>query len=84
MNIVLCQETCEPICFKLGIMLDTTKLYSLIPVWMFPQGHRIHSIVELHESTWMFLMFDYVREILCGEYGSIEHLLFFLFGLLVC
>ena len=42
-NIVKCQDTCESVCFKLGMMLDTTKLYSLIPVWMtlvFTQGHR--------------------------------------------
>ena len=31
-NIVLCWDTCEPICFKLSIMLDTAKFYSLIPV----------------------------------------------------
>ena len=27
-NIVMCQDTYELICFKLGMMLDTTKLYS--------------------------------------------------------
>ena len=26
-DIVLCQDACELICFKLGIMLDTAKLY---------------------------------------------------------
>ena len=31
-SIVLCGDTCEPIHFKLGMMLDTTKLYSLIQV----------------------------------------------------
>ena len=32
-TIVLCRDTCEPICFKLVKMLNTTKLYrsSLIP-----------------------------------------------------
>ena len=30
-NVVMCWDTCLPICFKLGIMLDTTKFYSLIP-----------------------------------------------------
>ena len=42
-NIVMHQDTCEPICFKLGMVLNTTKLYSLIPIWMtlmFTQGHR--------------------------------------------
>ena len=33
-NIIMCQDTCEPVCFKLGVMLDTTQLYSLIPVWV--------------------------------------------------
>ena len=31
-KIVPCQNTCEPICFKLGMMLYTTELYCLIPV----------------------------------------------------
>ena len=40
-NICLCQKACGPICFKLGMMLDTTKLYcdsSLIDL-TFSQGH---------------------------------------------
>ena len=40
-NIVVCQDTYELICFKLGMMLNTTKLYRLISVWMtlvFTQG----------------------------------------------
>ena len=28
-NIVMCLDTCEPICFNLGMTLDTTKLYNL-------------------------------------------------------
>ena len=43
-NIVTCQETYGPICLKLGMLLDTTKLCTLIPVWMtlvFTQGHRV-------------------------------------------
>ena len=42
-NIVMCLDTCEPTCFKLAMMLNTTTLYSLIPVWMtlmFIQGHN--------------------------------------------
>ena len=42
-DIVLCQDSCKPICFKLGVMLDTVKLFSLIPVCMavmFTQGHK--------------------------------------------
>ena len=30
----MCQGTGEPVCFKLGMMLNTTELCSLIPVWM--------------------------------------------------
>ena len=40
------QNACELICFKLGMMQDTTKLQSMIPVYMtvdtdFSQGHKI-------------------------------------------
>ena len=48
-NIVLCQDTCKPICFKLGMMLDMTKLYSSVWVWMtsmFTQGHRKAGTVQ--------------------------------------
>ena len=72
-NIVMCQDTCELICFKLGMMLYTTKLYSLIPVWstlIFTQGHWVtesynfcnHSVIKLHEETQMFTMVDFVRK----------------------
>ena len=47
---VLCLDTCEQICFKLGMMLDTTRLYSFIPAWMtlmFTQGHRFTRKLEL-------------------------------------
>ena len=40
----------EWICFKLGVMLDKTNVYSNIPVWMtltFTQGHRLTGKVEL-------------------------------------
>ena len=70
-NIVMCQDTCKPICFKLGMMLDTTELYSLIPVWItliLIQGHWFigkrklvqSSVVKWHEVTQMFMMVDYV------------------------
>ena len=52
-NIIMCQDTFEPICFKLGMMLNTTKLYILIPVWMtlmFIQGHRVTGNLEFVES----------------------------------
>ena len=48
-NIVVCRDACEPICFKLDVMLGMTKLYNLIPVWMtlvFTQGHRIMGKLE--------------------------------------
>ena len=31
-DIVMCQDTCEPICFKLVMMVNTTKLCGLNPV----------------------------------------------------
>ena len=56
------------------MMLYTTKLYGVIPVWMtltFTEGHRVygesknlcsHSAIKLHEATQMLCMVDYVRE----------------------
>ena len=49
-DIVMCQDACQPLCFKLAMMLNTTKLYSLIPVsmaLMFTQGHGITGKLEL-------------------------------------
>ena len=51
--IVMYQDTCEPVCFKLGVMLNTTKFYSLIPLLMtlmFTQGHRDRGKLELVQS----------------------------------
>ena len=49
LNVVMCQDTCELICFKLGTMPNTTILYSLIPVeW--PEGHRLTGKVQLVQS----------------------------------
>ena len=31
-DIIICQDTCESICFKFVMMLNTTELNSLIPV----------------------------------------------------
>ena len=67
-NIVLCWDTCEPICFKLGMMLDMTKLCSLIPAWInwwslkATGSQESHSKEKLHKGTQMFMMVDYVRE----------------------
>ena len=52
-HIILCQDTCEAICFKLDIMLNVTTLYSVIPVWMtlmFTQCHRVVGKLELVQS----------------------------------
>ena len=92
------QDTCEPISFKLGMTLNTTKLYSLIPVWMtfmFTPGYRITENLELVRSfcckvTWgnwnIRDGFDYVREKqTCKyvEYGSFEYFLLLLLLLLL-
>ena len=40
----MCQDTCETICFKFGMMLGISELYSLSPFWMtlmFTQGDRV-------------------------------------------
>ena len=31
-DMVMCQDTCKPVCFKLGMMLYATLVYRLIPV----------------------------------------------------
>ena len=75
-NIVMCQDTCEWICFELGMMLSTTKLYSLIPVWMnlmFTQGYKITGKLEPVQSihykvAWSDLnVCDGCEEDGCGE-----------------
>ena len=48
-SIVICHDTCEPICFRLGVMLNSTKLYSLVPVRI-TQGHRVTGNVQLVQS----------------------------------
>ena len=53
LNIAMFQDTCEPICSKLGMILNTTKLYSLIPVSMtlkFTEGHLATENLELMQS----------------------------------
>ena len=47
-------DTYESICFKLNRLLDTTEVYSIIPVWMIltsTQGHRYQGNVDLVLST---------------------------------
>ena len=49
-SIIMCEDTWEAICFKVGMMLNTTKHYSLIPVGMilmFFQSHRVTGKLEL-------------------------------------
>ena len=49
----LYRPVCEPICLKLGMRLHTTKLYSLIPVWlnvMLTQDHRLLGKLELVQA----------------------------------
>ena len=45
LNIVLRQDTCGPICFKLCNMLDTIKLYNMSPVWITLTFSQDHSVV---------------------------------------
>ena len=67
LNIVLCLDSCEPICFKLDMTLNSNKLSSLIWIrmtLMFTQGLRVtgkldlysYSVVKLHEATEIFMM----------------------------
>ena len=54
-SVVLCQDTCETICFKLGMMLEITTLYSLIPfcvTLVFTQGHRVTGKLEPVKRFW--------------------------------
>ena len=49
-NIFMCQDTCELICFKLCMRLYSTKLYNLFTVWitlMFTQGPRVTGKLEV-------------------------------------
>ena len=47
-NIIMCQDFCELICFKLGVMLNTTKLNSLNDIAV--QASRVMEMVELVQS----------------------------------
>ena len=43
----------EPLCFKLGMMLDMNRLYSMIPIWITltsSQSHRVIGKLELLQS----------------------------------
>ena len=52
-DIIMCQNTYEPVCFKLCMVLNTTELHSLIAVGMtemLTQGHRVTGKVEVLQS----------------------------------
>ena len=69
-NIVTSQNICELTCFKLDMMLNSTKLHSLndVDVHSRSQGYRkprtcaVNCVVTLRAATGTFLMVDYVRE----------------------
>ena len=74
-NVLVTLSYVRTICFRLGMFLSITKLYSLIPVWMtlmLAQGHRVMRklklvqsfVVKLHEATQMLWIIDSVREVI--------------------
>ena len=85
----------EPISFRLGMLIDMTKLSSLVPVWStfaFTLGHTVrrklefcsHSVVKRHQVAQSFAMVYYVREMTVRKpcmYGHIGSS--WVFGLLV-
>ena len=90
-NIVLCQNTCEPVCVKLGMMLDMTKFYSLnaLDVHSRSQGDGkaraqsfcckvVWSNSNVHDG-WL-CKGDDCEEVMYGKYWLLEHL-FLLLGL---
>ena len=70
-------------------MLDMIKLLILVPVWitlMFIQDtgsleswNLCSHCIKFHEATQMFMMVDYVREMIARSHGKFKHL-FFLLG----
>ena len=78
-KIDLGSDTYEQIFFKLNMMIDTTKLYILIPMWMtlvFKQGDIVmrkwnfcsHSNIKWREITQTFAMIDCLREITAEKF----------------
>ena len=74
-NIVLCRDTCEQICFKIGMMLVTTRLYSLVPV---PESRELKHVQSFFckfarsntnvRGGWL-CKGNYCEEVLYGKYG---------------
>ena len=68
-SIIMFQETCDTICFKLGMMLNISKLQFDSSLNDFDVHSRSHSYgkgrtyVKLHVATQMLVMVDYVREL---------------------
>ena len=89
---IMCQDTSEPIYFKIGIMLNTTKLYSLndLNVHSRSQGYEksrtctVILLQNVYEAPQMLAEVDYVKEMtvkkFCkfGKCRSLEQLLFLL------
>ena len=96
-NSVLCWDTREPNCFKLGMMLDMTNPYSLIPIWMtlmFSKGHRVAGKQSLHAVILLKVAWNNSNirdgwlckendcgEVLYGGYRLFEHLLYLFYHL---
>ena len=88
----ICSYAYELISFKHGMMIDNTKLYTLILVWIpwtLTQDHRVGEngiwavILDCIVKWQTFAMVDFVREMTAekpceyGEYLQFEHLLLF-------
>ena len=56
LNIVMCQDTREPLCFKLGITLNTSKSYSLVMVC------KSLMVIQSHRGT---VKLEFVRSLRC-------------------
>ena len=58
-NIVMCQDICERICFKLGVMLNAKHNSSLqlIPVWMTLSSHKVSwlQVYSWFQFEWPYL-----------------------------
>ena len=62
---------CESISFRFGLMIDTTEVHSLIPVWTtvaFTQGHRVMKKLELVQSLCCYVAWGGLN--LCNNWFS--------------
>ena len=72
-NIVPCQDTWEPICFKLGMMLNMTKHYNLIAVWktlIFTQGQRVVGKVR---TCAVVVLWNWMMQLKCSWRSLVEY-----------